>query len=163
MAAMARRPGRDCSSAGAQACGLSPAAAGGGTLAPKGRLMEEIDPEVSRRRFLRLAGGLTGAALTVSLGVACAPSAPTGTAAGPTAPPVGPTVAPAAPTGPTAAPTGGGTANNAVYPTYAAIASGPKADVPAGGAGYDDGFDKFPTNPTRAMPGDPPGTGSTVN
>ena len=93
----------------------------------------------NRRQFLRLAGGL---ALTASLASACAPALPG-----------------AAPTRPPAAT---GTGANAIYPSYIAATSGPKPDFPASGPGYDDGFDKFPTNPVKAMPGDPPGTGSTV-
>ena len=102
--------------------------------------------EVTRRRFLRLTVGLAGGVLTVSLASACAPSAP---AAGPTRPGAGPTAA--------------SSSANAVFPTYLAAAAGPKPDFPASGPGYDAGFDKFPTNPARAMPGDPPGTGGTVN
>src|SRR5437762_1008014 len=112
----------------------------------RGILMDADDLQLSRRRLLRLAGGLAGAALTVSLAAACAPGTPAGTAPGAT-------------TRPAVAPTG----TSSVYPTYAPITTGPKPDVPGSGAGYDDGFDKFPTNPVRAMPGDPPGTGSTIN
>jgi putative aldouronate transport system substrate-binding protein len=105
--------------------------------------------EVSRRGFLRLAGGLAGAALTVSLAAACAPNAPTAT----------PTRAATAATGATGASTSGA---SALYPTFLPASSGPKPDFPASGPGYDDGFNSFPVNPVKAMPGDPPGTGSTV-
>ena len=98
--------------------------------------------EVNRRQFLRVAGG----ALGLSLAAACTP-----VVQGPSA------------TRPTAGPTGTTTGTSALYPTYVPASSGPKPDSPASGVGYDDGFDKFPTNPVKAMPGDPPGTGSTVN
>jgi putative aldouronate transport system substrate-binding protein len=94
--------------------------------------------ELSRRRLLELASG----AVAVSLAAACAPGTPS-----------------ASPTRPAAAPAG---AAAAVFPTFVANTTGPKPDAPASGPGYDDGFDKFPTNPVKALPGDPPGTGSTV-
>src|SRR5262245_26735496 len=96
--------------------------------------------ELSRRRLLELASG----AVVVSLAAACAPGAPS-----------------ASPTRPAAAPAGAATAAS-VFPTYVANTTGPKPDAPASGPGYDDGFDKFPTNPVKALPGDTPGTGSTV-
>ena len=89
---------------------------------------------------------MAGGAFTTSLASACAPAGPA-----------------AATTRPGAAPTASGAAATAIYPTYLPAASGPKPDIPASGQGYDDGFDKFPTNPVKAMTGDPPGTGSTVN
>src|ERR1051326_2173767 len=95
--------------------------------------------ELSRRRLLQIGGG----AFAVSLASACAPTAPS-----------------ASPTRPAAAQTPTGA--RGVLPTYVPSTSGPKPDVPASGPGYDDGFNKFPTNPVKAMPGDPPGTGSTV-
>src|SRR5438045_224061 len=93
--------------------------------------------ELNRRQFLMAAGG----ALSVSLVAACAPvvQSPSATATRP--------AAGAAGTTPTAA--------SALYPTYIATSNGPKPDSPASGVGYDDGFDKFPTNPVKAMPGDP--------
>lgn len=96
--------------------------------------------ELNRRRLLQLGGG----AFAASLAAACAPATPT-----------------ASPTRP-AVPTATGATASSVFPTYVPSSSGPKPDVPASGPGYDDGFNKFPTNPTRAMTGDPPGTGSTV-
>ena len=95
--------------------------------------------EISRRRLLELAGGT----VAVSLAAACAPTSPS---ASPTRPASATGTAPAA----------------SVLPTFVANTTGPKPDVPASGQGYDDGFDKFPTNPAKALPGDPPGTGSTV-
>ncbi|HEX8968634.1 MAG TPA: hypothetical protein VF937_12190, partial [Chloroflexota bacterium] len=99
--------------------------------------------ELSRRRFLRLTAALAGGALTVSLASACAPAVPT-----------------SAPTRSAAGGAGSGT--NAVYPAYVPATSGPKPDFPASGPGYDDGFDRFPANPVKVLPGDPPGSGSTV-
>lgn len=98
--------------------------------------MKQSD-EVSRRRFLHIAGG----ALTLSLAAACAPGAPV-----------------ASPTRPAAASSGA----NAIYPAYLPVSNGPKPDFPASGPGYDDGFNSFPKEPVKAMPGDPPGTGGTV-
>ncbi len=54
-------------------------------------------------------------------------------------------------------------AASAVYPSYIPFASGPKADFPASGPIYDDSFSSYPVNPVKALTGDPPGTGSTVN
>lgn len=100
--------------------------------------MNEFDgAELSRRRFLQMAGG----ALTLSLAAACTSSAPA-------APPTGSAVST-------------GTAAS-VYPIYLPVSNGPKPDVPASGPGYDDGFNSFPKQPVKAMPGDPPGTGSTI-
>jgi putative aldouronate transport system substrate-binding protein len=95
---------------------------------------------VSRRRLLHAAGGV----FVVTLASACAPGAPA-----------------AAPTRPAAVQTGTTSGANAVYPTYIPTNSGPKPDVPASGPGYDDGFNKFPTNPAKALP-EAPGTGGTV-
>jgi putative aldouronate transport system substrate-binding protein len=72
-----------------------------------------------------------------------------------------PTAPAASPTRPPAAQSAG-SSGNSVFPTYVPATSGPKPDVPASGAGYDDGFNKFPTNPAKALPAEPPGTGSTV-
>jgi putative aldouronate transport system substrate-binding protein len=97
--------------------------------------------ELRRRRLLQLGGG----AFAVSLAAACAPTAPT-----------------ASPTRPAGAQPAAGSSANAVFPTYVPTTSGPKPDLPASGQGYDDGFNKFPTNPAKALPADPPGTGSTI-
>jgi putative aldouronate transport system substrate-binding protein len=94
-------------------------------------------PVVSRRQFLRVAVG----ALTVSLAAACAPSTPT--------------AAPTRAAAPVATTSG-------IYPAYVPVSNGPKPDVPASGPGYDDGFNTFPSNPVKAMPGDPPAAGGTV-
>src|SRR6266576_3906615 len=95
---------------------------------------------VSRRRFLHLTAG---GALTVSLASACAPSAPS-----------------ASPTRPAAVATTGARAI-AIYPTYQSLASAAlKPDFPADGPGYDDGYNSYPANPVKALPSEPPGTGS---
>jgi putative aldouronate transport system substrate-binding protein len=102
---------------------------------------DERPTTASRRRFLQLAAG---SALAVPLIQACtaipSPGAPTGQA------------------GPR--PTTGA---SSVYPTYAPVGSGPKADFPSTGPQYDDAFSNYPANPTRAMTGDPPGTGGNVS
>ena len=49
-----------------------------------------------------------------------------------------------------------------MYPIYLPVSNGPKPDVPASGPGYDDGFNSFPKQPVKAMPGDLQGTGSTI-
>ena len=98
--------------------------------------------ELTRRHLLQ---SVAGAALGVPLLAACAPQVPS-----------------AAPTRPAAAATGGGATGNAVYPTYLPASSGPKPDFPASGPTYDDAFNSYPANPSRALPADPPGTGGTV-
>jgi putative aldouronate transport system substrate-binding protein len=101
--------------------------------------------ELSRRRFLRVVGGIAGGAVAVPLLAACAPSAPI-----------------AAPTRPAAVPTSGAS-TNAPYPSYTPTANGPKAEFPGGGPAYDDAFSSYPANPVKALPAEPPGTGGTVN
>ena len=95
---------------------------------------------VSRRRFLRLAGG----AVTLSLAAACVPTSPA-----------------ASPTSPAGAQAGSAAKGAGVFPTFAPTSSGPKPDFPASGPGYDDGFNTFPANPVNAI-AERPGTGSTV-
>jgi len=94
---------------------------------------------VSRRDFL--AGALATAAGLPLLN-ACAPAAPSGPA------PAG------------GAPAGG--AAKTLFPTYAPIQNGPKADFHDTNPLYTDAFDNFPSNPQKANQG-APGTGSTVN
>src|SRR5579864_6616168 len=89
----------------------------------------------TRREFLYVAGGV--AALT--LASACAPRLPGVTGPGPTS-----------------------SSASSVFPTFVANTTGPKPDSPSSGPGYDDGFNSYPTNPVKAMAGDPPGTGSTI-
>jgi putative aldouronate transport system substrate-binding protein len=100
--------------------------------------------EVSRRRFLRAAGGAAAGAVGIPLLAACVPATP--------APPTRP--AAVAPT--TAA------AANAVFPTYVPLSGGPKPTYAADGAQYSDGFDTYPANPLKSVP-QPPGSGGTVN
>jgi putative aldouronate transport system substrate-binding protein len=103
--------------------------------------------EFSRRRFLRVAGGIAGGAVAVPFLAACAPSIPT-----------------AAPTRPAATVgTSSAASANGVYPSYVPFATGPRADFPASGPMYDDAFSTYPANPVKALPGDPPGTGGPVN
>ncbi len=115
-----------------------------GNSTPDPRTPQETT-EFSRRRFLRVAGGIAGGAVAVPLLAACAPALPT-----------------PAPTRP-AATAVTNSAASAVYPSYIPFASGPKADFPASGPIYDDSFSSYPVNPVKALTGDPPGTGSTVN
>jgi putative aldouronate transport system substrate-binding protein len=102
--------------------------------------------EFSRRRFLRVAGRVAGGAMAVPLLAACAPTGPGATPARPAA----------------AVPTTTGAAANSVYPRYAAFTGGPKADYPAMGPMYDDGFNSYPASPFKAI-AEAPGTGSNVN
>src|SRR5438093_3480946 len=112
----------------------------------EGEQLLQSSAEFSRRRFLRVAGGVAGGAMAVPLLAACAPTAPA-----------------VAPTRPAAAvPTTTGAAANAVYPRYTAFTGGPKADYPATGPMYDDGFNGYPANPFKAL-SEAPGTGSNVN
>ena len=102
--------------------------------------------DVSRRRFLRLAGAVAGGAMAAPLLAACAPTAPT-------ASPTRPAAAVPAPTG---------TAANGVYPSYLPAANAPRADYPASGPMYDDAFSSYPTNVVKAI-ADAPGTGGDVS
>ncbi|HEX8968457.1 MAG TPA: hypothetical protein VF937_11280 [Chloroflexota bacterium] len=71
-----------------------------------------------------------------------------------------------APGSPSAAPTAGASgvaSGGSVFPTYLPVANGPRADFPAGGPMYDDAFSAYPSNPARALPAEPPGTGGVVN
>src|SRR4051794_17511915 len=107
--------------------------------------------EFSRRRFLRVAGGVASGALTVPLLAACGAASP----GSPTASPTRPAAALPTPTGAAAA--------KGIYPSYVpASTPGLKADFPASGPMYSDAFNGYPANPARAI-ADPPGTGGTVN
>ena len=90
---------------------------------------------VSRRAILQWAGLLGSAALLD----ACTPVTPAATP-----------VAPAKP------------ATSTILPAYQALTTGPKPDFPANNQVLCDGFSKYPPNPVKALPSDPPGTGSTV-
>jgi len=116
-----------------------------GSSAPDPRSPQDHS-ELSRRRFLRVAGGIAGA-VAVPFLAACAPSLQ-----------AAPQTRPAATVG-----TSSGASGSAVYPSYAPFATGPKADFPASGPMYDDAFSTFPANPVKAMAAEPPGTGGTVN
>jgi len=99
--------------------------------------------EFSRRRFLFVSGAMAGAALAMPLLEACTPPRPPEAARSATS---GTATAPAA----------------SVYPSFIPPANAPKADYPGDGQLYDDGFDNYPKNPVKALPGDPPGTGGNV-
>jgi putative aldouronate transport system substrate-binding protein len=93
---------------------------------------------VSRRAVLGWAGLVSAAALLD----ACAPTAPR-----------------------TSVPNGGPTPKSgspSVLPTYQPLTSGPKPDFPANNPMLCDGFSKYPSNPVKALPADPPGAGGTV-
>jgi putative aldouronate transport system substrate-binding protein len=107
----------------------------------------KADGELSRRRFLQLAGGIAGGAAAMPLLAACAPGSTLGGAAGRAA---------------TVVPTTGAAAGNAVYPKYIPFTGGPKPDYPAAGPEYDDGFSTYPANPAKVIT-EPPGTGGNVN
>src|SRR5205814_7554550 len=112
----------------------------------EGERLVRSSAEFSRRRFLRVAGGVAGGAMAVPLLAACVPAAPT-----------------AAPTRPAAAvPTTAGAAANAVYPRYTPFTGGPKADYPAAGPMYEDGLNGYPASPFKAI-AEAPGAGSNVN
>jgi putative aldouronate transport system substrate-binding protein len=114
--------------------------------------MTSYVPAVTRRHFLRLTAG---GALTLSLAAACAPAAPN-TSRTPGTPGT-------APTHPAAVATTTTAGANAIYPAYKPLANAMgKPDFPAEGPQYDDGYDSYPANPVKAMPGEPPGTGGTV-
>jgi putative aldouronate transport system substrate-binding protein len=88
---------------------------------------------------MRWAGVVGGAALLE----ACAPAVP--------APSSSATAKPAA-----------SASSSGVLPSYQAQTSGPKPDFPAGDPMLCDGFSKYPSNPVKALPADPPGSGGTV-
>jgi putative aldouronate transport system substrate-binding protein len=125
----------------------------------------------SRRRFLQV----VPLGCVTTLLAACAPAAPA-PAAAPTSPPPPatsvPTVAPAsAPPVPTAVlPTAAAAkpvataapAKGSVLPSYIPLASKPAPDYPSKGELYEDGYSKYPANPSKATPAEPPGLGSTV-
>jgi len=99
----------------------------------------------SRRPGLTRRQVLHGASLAVGLSLvaACVPSPPSGSSARP---------GPAATAGPA----------SSLYPSYVPLQTGPRADFPSSGDQYDDGFVAYPGQPAKALPADPPGTGSTV-
>jgi putative aldouronate transport system substrate-binding protein len=97
---------------------------------------------LDRRGFLRLAGRVGASSLLLPLALdACNRPANPSPGAGATA----------------ATP-----ASAAVLPTYLPITNGPTPDFPAGGPSYCDGFDRYPANPAKALPSEPPGSGGPV-
>ena len=131
----------------------------------------------SRRHFLQLVPLGCATSILAACGSAATPVTPTSppalppTAAPappkPTAPPAATsapvaTAAPAAkPTSPPVAPTPNA-ARASGLPTYVPLANKPKADYPSKGELYQDGYIKYPANPVKATPAEPPGRGSTV-
>src|SRR5258708_36458202 len=107
-------------------------------------MMLKSSTALSRRRFMRIvaSGAVVGTALPLL--AACQAVVP-GAA----------TVAPA--TGAPAAAKPGG-----AYPTFMPSTGGPKPEFPAAGPQYEDGFITYPKNPSKALPGTPPATGSKV-
>lgn len=68
-----------------------------------------------------------------------------------------------APAAPTAPPTSAAAAKPAsALPTFIANTTGPKPDFPAAGPQYEDGFINYPTNPAKALPATPPGSGGKI-
>lgn len=125
----------------------------------------------SRRRFLHL--GSIGFATTLLAACAPVPTPPstTSTAAplAPTAPQRSVPTAASAPTVSTAsAATGAPTtqlptgANASALPSYIPLANKPKADYPANGELYQDGYIDYPAHPPRSTPAEPPGRGGSV-
>ncbi len=108
-------------------------------------MVDELSQQLNRRRFLRVASGIAGSALALPLVQACVPTLPQAGSATPAA-------------GGAAKPS-----SAAVFPTYLPPTNAPKADFPGGGPQYDDGFANYPKSPVKALPTDPPGSGSTIN
>jgi putative aldouronate transport system substrate-binding protein len=52
---------------------------------------------------------------------------------------------------------------SSVLPTFVPSTSGPKPDFPSAGPLYEDGFSRYPTNPAKALPDTPPGSGGRVD
>jgi putative aldouronate transport system substrate-binding protein len=52
---------------------------------------------------------------------------------------------------------------SSVLPTYVPATTGPKPDIASMGPLYEDGFNKYPANPVKALPATPPGSGSKVD
>ncbi|GAC1318792.1 MAG: extracellular solute-binding protein [Chloroflexota bacterium] len=94
----------------------------------------------SRREFL--AAALAAGALPLLN--ACAPSAPGSGSAGP-------------------ATTSSQAAAKSLFPTYIPVSNGPKPDFHEDNPLYTDAFDTYPSNPVKANPGNPPGSGGTLN
>jgi putative aldouronate transport system substrate-binding protein len=99
------------------------------------------------------------AATVASVAATVAPVAATALVSTTVAPGTSATVAPATIA---AAPTVTAKAGGAL-PTYAPTTTGPKPDISSSGPLYEDGFSTYPTNPLKALPSTPPGTGSRVD
>ncbi len=128
-----------------------------GKLAPGGTEPTRGD-SLSRRAFIKIAGGAAAGGLALPLLLeACGGAA---------------TSAPGSSGGAPASTAGSGgsvsvAANapktaNSVFPTYIPTKGGPKPDIPSTGPEYEDGFDAYPANPTKSWTGDPPGAGSNI-
>ena len=61
------------------------------------------------------------------------------------------------------APTSAPTSAAGALPSYFPQANGPSPDFPAPGPLYEDGFTYYPSNPPRALPATPPGSGGVVH
>ncbi len=107
---------------------------------------------LSRRQFIRVAGGIAGSAIALPLLLeACGGTAATGsTAAG---------GAPASATGGSAS---GGAKIASGFPTFVPAANTPKPDFPSVGPLYEDAYINYPANPFKSISA-PPGKGSNVN
>ena len=111
----------------------------------------------------------TTAAKPAAAAPTTAAAAPT-TGAAPTAAAKPTAAAAAAPQPTTAAPAAVAANANAAarpasgaLPSYIPNTSGPKPEFPSSGPLYEDGYSTYPTNPTRANPETPPGSGSKVD
>jgi putative aldouronate transport system substrate-binding protein len=129
-----------------------------------------VSARLTRRGLIQWAGLAGGAALLE----ACAPAAPA-TAPTATAPASAPTRAPTVASAPAPAGSPSAAASavaspasasrpaaSSLLPVYQPNTTGPKPDFPAANQNLCDGFSKYPTNPVKALPADPPGLGSTV-
>src|SRR5581483_9279562 len=106
----------------------------------------------SRRQFIGLAAaGAVGLPLVLA---AC------GSAAAPASSPASnPSTAPAG-SAPASVPVASGAgAGSNVFPTFIPATNKPKPDYPAANPQLSDGYDKYPANPAKALPAQPPGTG----
>ena len=124
---------------------------------------------VSRRRFLSLAGAAGGVlALSACSPGAPAPAATSAPAAAPTSATAPAGAAAAAPSAPTpvaptpAAPIGATATAGGPYPAYLPVTNAPKPDFWNDDPRYDPGFDSYPANPYKAVQGTP-GSGGQVN
>jgi putative aldouronate transport system substrate-binding protein len=94
-----------------------------------------MSPRLSRRELIQWTAALGGTAVLE----ACAPAVQTPRSGTPT-----------------------GATSASVLPSYQPLTTGPKPDFPAANQMLCDGFSKYPANPAKALPNDPPGAGGTV-